>query len=372
MVYNFTVVGDDPNVASLRDWSILDLNHNGKVDVAYDSWVDLNKNNLQDADEKPVGDWQLLKDMGCNTIRVYQMPTADARLREIYKNPGDKLTFFHPSNKELFRDLYARFGIRVIIGHYLGEWTIGSGAEWQAGTDYRDPVQRKRLLDCIRVMVEEHKDEPYTLMWMLGNENFNPYDHDNAEKEVEAFLTLVNEAAKLIHKLDPDHPVGLCNWQRAHLRDIGRFAPEIDILGVTAYFGPFGFGTLWGSVKMDVDRPLLITEYGCSAINKKGQEDEDYQVKYHKRCWEDIVFNKFGNKGVGNSIGGVVFSWCDQWYLDGYPSRHDITGDPNALPKGVRGEEWFGITSQGDGSHSPFLRQLRKTYFLYKNLWREG
>ena len=64
MVYNYTVVGDDPNVQTLRDWAIVDINNNGKIDVAYDSWVDKNYNNIQDEDELAVGDWQLMKDMG--------------------------------------------------------------------------------------------------------------------------------------------------------------------------------------------------------------------------------------------------------------------------------------------------------------------
>jgi len=32
-------------------------------------------------------------------------------------------------------------------------------------------------------------------------------------------------------------------------------------------------------------------------------------------------------------------------------------------------EEWLGICGQGNGVRSPFLRELRKSYFLYKELW---
>ena len=32
-------------------------------------------------------------------------------------------------------------------------------------------------------------------------------------------------------------------------------------------------------------------------------------------------------------------------------------------------EEWFGIISQGNGKHSPFMRQLRESYFVYQNFW---
>jgi beta-glucuronidase len=33
-------------------------------------------------------------------------------------------------------------------------------------------------------------------------------------------------------------------------------------------------------------------------------------------------------------------------------------------------EEWFGLCSQGDGKDSPFKRQLRKAYFMYRDLWK--
>ena len=47
---------------------------NGIVDGPYESWVDTNKNNKQDDNEKIVGDFQLMKEMGVNTIRIYHVP----------------------------------------------------------------------------------------------------------------------------------------------------------------------------------------------------------------------------------------------------------------------------------------------------------
>jgi beta-glucuronidase len=306
VIYNFTVVGDDPNVENLRDWNILDLNGNGKNDLAYDVWVDKNLNNIQDPDEPAVGDWQLLKDMGTNTIRIYQMPSDDERIRAYYQSKGAKLTFGHPPNKEIYRDLYARYGIMTAVGHFFGEWGIGSGALGSSGTDYTNPQQRQHLLDGIRVMVEEHKDEPYTLMWIIGNENFNHSDFDNAETEVEAFLTLVNEAAKLIHQLDPNHPVAFCNWHTDHMSDIARLAPEIDIFGMNTYSQ--GFDEQYAKVRDSFDRPVLLTEYGTYAA-REDKLSFDIQKNYHQVSWRSIWENRYGGKKVGNSIGAMVFQW---------------------------------------------------------------
>jgi len=362
LVYTIAVVGDDPDASTLRDWMTLDLNGNKKNDVAYDSWADANGNNQQDKDEPTVGDWQLMKDMGVNAIRIYQMPSDDPRVMDLYASPGPRLNFGHAPNKEILRDLFYRFGIRVIAGHFFGEWTLGTGAVWpQEGTDYTKPEHRKNLLTAVRVMVEEHKDEPYVLMWLLGNENFNPYDQDNAETEVEAFLTLVNEAAELIHTLDPNHPVAICNWNMHHIEDIARLAPAVDIYGMNIYQSDISLE--YPKLKQIVDRPVLLTEYGFQS-KMTSVYDEGAQARYHMNVWSDIAENFAGSSGAGNSIGGVIFSWNDQWWLGGTPNKHD-SGEFLGMP----GAEWYGITGQGDGTHSPYLRTLRKTYHIYKKLW---
>ena len=362
VVYNFVVVGDDPGAETMRDWSTLDFNKNGKNDLAYDSWVDKNANNVQDPDEPAVGDWKLLKDLGANTIRIYQMPSDDQRIRAHYQAKGLNLTYDHSPNKKIFRDLYNRYGIMTAVGNFFGEWAVGAGLPYGQNTDFTNPQQRQRLLDGIRVMVEQHKDEPYTLMWILGNENFNPADLDNAETQVEAFLTMVNEAAKLIHQLDPNHPVALCNWHASHLADIARWAPAVDIFGMNAYSQ--GFDSLYVQVHNTFDRPVLVTEYGKPSY-KDDNLNFNIQKNYHKVSWNSISENRFGRSGVGNSIGGMLFQWCDMWFFAGSPSTHD-----KGELMGQEYVEWMGITGQGDGKASPFIRQLKKTYFLYQEFWK--
>ena len=104
IVYEPVKMGD--KLSSSNKWMKYDFNKNGINDTAYESWVDRNKNNRRDAGERATGDFQLLKEMGVNTIRIY-----------------------HPVNvdKTLLRDLYRRFGIRVIMDNFLG--TYGWGQE---------------------------------------------------------------------------------------------------------------------------------------------------------------------------------------------------------------------------------------------------
>jgi len=350
VVYEPVKVGDRLNEANI--WMNYDSNNNGKPDTAYDSWVDKNLNNIQDNDEPVVGDFQLLKEMGCNTMRLY-----------------------HPINakKEVLADLYNRFGIRVMMGNLLGAYTWGSGASWEKGTDYTDPVQRENMLNDVKKTVLEFKDEPYILFWLLGNENDmagsaenSTLNKTNASQVPEVYAKFVNEAARFIHELDPDHPVGISNGSLRLMKYYRQYAPEIDIVAMNAYMGPYGFGSLWKGIQMDFDRPVVITEYGVDCYDQnKNTTDEDFQARYYRGCWRDMV-------KAGNSIGGFAYIWLDSWWFCGSPAEHDTVNGAWRGPgkDSWMNDEWLGICSQGDGSQSPYLRQLRKVYYMYQKEWR--
>jgi len=301
-----------------------------------------------------------LKDLGCNTIRIY-----------------------HPVNikKEVFRDLYKRFGIKVIMGNFLGAYTWGSQASWDKGTDYTDPIQRKNMLEDVKKMVLEFKNEPYILFWMLGNENDmqgnyqnSTFNNTNARLVPAVFAKFVNEVVQMIHELDPDHPVGICNGSVRLMKHFAQDAPQLDIIGVNAYSGAFGFGTLWNAVKMDFDRPVVITEYGIDCYDQNNKRiDEDSQANYYKGCWRDIVNNSYNHKGVGNSLGGFAYTWLDSWWFCGSPFEHDVEIGAWRGPSrdSWMNDEWMALCSQGDGKSSPFLRQLRKVYYMFKEEWRQ-
>jgi len=351
VTYSPTKVGQSPDEGTLGNWMFEDFNQNGKIDGPYDAFVDKNRNNKQDKDEPNVGDFQLMKDMGVNTIRLYHHP--------------------HKVNKELLRAMYKKYGIMVIMGDFLGKYTMGSGAEWVEGTDYTNPVHKKNMLRSVREMVEEFKDEPYILMWLLGNENVYGVAC-NANTNPKAFFKFANEAARLIKSLDKNHPVALCNGDTLFLDVFAKNSSDIDIFGANAYRGNYGFGFLWKSVRGLADKPAFITEYGCPAYanGKTYKEAEELQAAYHRGCWEDIRNNMAFEEGEGNALGGVIFEWVDEWWKAYEPFIHDKKGlFTGPFPDGYMHEEWLGICGQGDGSLSPYLRHLRKSYFLYQELW---
>jgi beta-glucuronidase len=355
---------DDGTLDVSRDWSVADYNNNGIIDGPYEAWVDANRNNRQDSNGKPVGDFALMKEMGINTLRLYH---------------------YSGINKQLLKDGYDNYGFMYMIGNFLGMYGVDSGAEWFSGTDYTDPKQKENMINSVRKMVEEYKNEPYVLMWVLGNENNygtvagvedkSVGTSNQAQKQPDAYYKFVNDCAKLIKSLDPQQrPVAICNGDVYLLNYCAKNAPDLDIYGANAYRGEHGFGLLWQDVMNEYGKPVVITEYGCPAYAEGWSvaNIEVGQAKYHKGCWNDIEDNLAGvDGGVGNALGGVIFEWTDEWWKSGSsPEFHTEAPQWNGpFLDGKAYEEWFGICSLGDGKDSPFKRQLRSVFFMYKTLW---
>ncbi|MFN0117087.1 MAG: glycoside hydrolase family 2 TIM barrel-domain containing protein [Elusimicrobiota bacterium] len=351
------------------DWMKEDHDMDGEPDAPYQSWVDLNGNNRKDSNDPVVGDFQLLKDMGANAIRLYR--------------PGRKLEY-NPNefNKKTLRELQSKYGVYVIMGDFLGAYTIGSGASWEEGTDYTDPVQLENMRLALKNYVLDHRREPYVLMWLLGNENLMPSDYSGvnatrtkASQQTRAYLTFVNEMADMIHKLDPDHPVAVGNLGLSSLEEHALYAGNVDIFGANLYLGRDGFGSTWKNVNEMFDRPVMITEFGCDAFDSRtDKENEKAQAEYHQGNWDNIARYQAGQPTLGNSIGGVIFEFIDEWWKSrqgGEQAQEGTKDSPMAFPDGWSSEEWFGVVSRGNGS-DPLIRQPRLAYKIYKDkLWKK-
>ena len=342
VAYAPTKIGESPDEGTLTDWTKSGFD-------PYKAWVDKNCNNAQDPGEECVGDFKLMKDMGANAIRIYDHEAN--------------------ANKDVYEDLYRRYNIMVMMGDLLGTYAVGSGVSWYRGTNYADPVQQERLKARVRKMVEAYKDEPYILMWVLGNET--NYGVANSSKRFpRPFYSFVNQVAKMIKEIDPDHPVALCNGDTLYLDIFSELCPDVDILGMNSYRGWHGFG-FWQDVKRLAGKPVIVTEFGAPAYweGHLSADAEEAQAEYHRGAWGDILYNTAGY-GCGNALGGVVFEWVDEWWKAYEPSLHDTHKQwPGPVKGGWFFEEWLGLTSQGDGKHSPYMRQLRKGYYAYKEMW---
>lgn len=372
VTYAPTPVGTGPHTDPVfhTRWMMTDTNHNGIMDAPYEAWVDKNGNGQQDEDEPAVGDFRLMQEMGVNAIRMYLPVLSDQS--------------YDPSlvNKPLLRDMAQRYGIYLIAGDYLGAYTIGSGAAWDKGTDYTDPEQRRKMKAVVRAKVMDLKDEPFVLLWLLGNENNMNVDYlghnatrTNAAAHPREYAEFLNELAEMIHELDPNHPVAVGNIESGLAEYYRQYAPAVDIFGMNSYRGREGFGPLWEEARKVFDRPVVITEFGADAYFTGKGEDEDQQEDYFRGNWRDIAFHLAGGPSTGNAIGGVIFEYVDEWWKDAFGDPDDRQNPAGQFPMpfadGMDNEEWYGVVSQGSGQHSPFERRLRKTYEYFRTMWAE-
>ncbi len=323
-------------------------------------------------------DGKLMKAMGVNTVRFYKAG----------KDPSEVKAVIH--------GLYKKYGIRTLMGTYLGFWN------WPppnyADADFREKTRTETL-----EMVRLYKDSPGLLMWVLGNENNYSFDltpnlqrwtNDaidalptaEAQREAKAriYYSFVNDLAKEIKQIDPKHPVVMGAGETSSLQFAKLVAPDIDVIGMIAYRGP-SFGNLFRQVKQKFDKPVLMIEYGADSFNAlKREPDEQSQAQFLQEQWQDIARNTNPARG-GNCLGGVVFEWNDEWWKgnENLPhtwSVHEEAGhwanasyyyDAEVSDHMNMNEEWFGIVGLEPDTRENHIdkRMPKKAYRVLQELW---
>jgi hypothetical protein len=336
----------------------------------YDWW--------QDPHKPWMTDGKLMQAMGLNTIRIYQTGENAESVRQV------------------IRDLYDNYHIRVILGNWLGFWEYP--CPFYGDKNFQERI-KKEVLDMVRL----YKDEPGVLMWILGNENnyscigtVNPWSTEEIDKEpdpqkqkqmrAKIYYSFVNELAREIHGLDPLHPVALGNGELIGLDSANQECPDIDAVACIIYRGKT-FGNLFKSLKMTFDRPVLLSEFGADSYDAYvKKEDQNMQAFFLESQWRQIYENVSDNKeGVGNCIGGAMFEWSDEWWKHNQNDRdswsvHDTESNWSngsyyfdiKAPKNMNmNEEWFGIVALSpeivDGINK---RVPKKAYYVVKEFWK--
>ncbi len=331
----------------------------------YDWWTDPNR--------PWIVDGKLMKEAGINCVRFYQTGEDPEAV------------------KRVISDLYNLYGIRTILGHWLGFWEYPYPA--YGDKDFREKI-KKEVLD----MVREFKDQEGLLLWILGNENnysfsgqVNPWTSEEIEKEsdlnkkinlrAKIYYSFVNELAGEIHRLDPNHPVALGNGELRWLDFAKEFCPNIDLVACIVYRGKT-FGNLFGTLKKTFDKPLLISEFGADAYDAyKTREDEDMQSFFLESQWKEIYKNLAKDRGEGNCLGGIIFEWTDEWWKHRDPYIHNIEAgwsngsyyfDIKAPGNLNMNEEWFGIVAISEETEAGINKRIpRKSYYVLREFWKD-
>jgi len=289
----------------------------------------------------------LLRYMGVNAIRVYAgIP------------------------KQWIEYIYKEYGIYTMLNHSFGRYGLTLDGAWYPNTDYSDPRVIDLLMKETAALVEEYKNTPGLLLYLLGNENNYGLFWEGAETEdipvAERKSTakaldmykLFNKATVGMKAIDKSHPVAICNGDLLFMEIIVKECKDVDIYGTNMYRGS-SFGDAFERVKKEYGKPILFTEFGTDAYNEVTQEeDQASQAKYLVKNWKEIYENAAGLGKSGNSIGGFTFQFSDGWWKFGQTknlSIHDVNAswaNGGYLHDFVQGEnnmneEWFGICAKG-------------------------
>ncbi|MDD2673889.1 MAG: glycoside hydrolase family 2 TIM barrel-domain containing protein [Flavobacterium sp.] len=289
----------------------------------------------------------LLKNMGVNVIRQY--------------------TGVQP---KWIQYIYEKYGIYTMLNHSFGRYGLTLNGNWVANTEYSDSRTRKLLLKETKDMVQEYKNTPGLLLFLLGNENNYGLFWDGAETEnipledrkstvrAHSLYKLFNEAVLEMKQIDASHPIAICNGDLLFLDIIKTECPDIDILGTNMYRG-VSFGDAFAKVKNEINKPILFTEFGADAFNTiNNTEDQKSQAYYMVGNWKEIYENAAGIGKAGNSLGGFTFQFSDGWWKYGQTKNLDIHDNNASWSNGgysldLEGtnnnmnEEWFGICAKG-------------------------
>jgi hypothetical protein len=289
----------------------------------------------------------LLKNMGVNVIRQY--------------------TGVQP---KWVQYIYEKYGIYTMLNHSFGRYGLTLNGNWVPNTEYSDSRTRKLLLKETKDMVQEYKNTPGLLLFLLGNENNYGLFWDGAETEnipledrkstvrARSLYKLFNEATLEMKQIDASHPIAICNGDLLFLDIIKTECPDIDILGTNMYRG-VSFGDAFTKVKNEINKPILFTEFGADAFNTiNNSEDQKSQAYYMVGNWKEIYENAAGIGKAGNSLGGFTFQFSDGWWKYGQTKNLDIHDNNASWSNGgysldLEGtnnnmnEEWFGICAKG-------------------------
>jgi hypothetical protein len=306
---------------------------------------------LRDRPDRYLVDFPLIAAKGANTVRIYSSFMTTAMLDAARAN-----------------------GLYVIPNFEVATAQLGC----TAGKDF--------MRDRFRDMVNEWKNHPAILYWLVGNEiNRSLTNTDLCNN----WYPQLDSMALAAHQAEGTsfHPVSTANSDTPGLGDICQAncsddtrMPNLDLWGVQVYRGCSLASTFLDYQKPDCARPLVVTEFGVDAWDSlsggTGAENPTLQANCMEQMLGDADQNLALRAAGGVSSGQVVFSWADEWWKTTCTGSdwalHDTctSWTQPAYPDPAINEEWWGLA--GVNPADPNARLLRASADKVSVAWNLG
>jgi hypothetical protein len=173
------------------------------------------------------------------------------------------------------------------------------------GFDYNDEAAVAEQFRALRKDVLKYRDHPALLAWIIGNELNHSYSNPRV-------FDAVNDVARMIHELDPNHPVttAMSGFHPEVIAEALKRAPALDFLSFQNYGSLFSLPK-W-IMETGLARPFMVTEWGTigywemektrwgAPVELTSSEKADVIL----RAWREVLAPL-----EGQLIGSYVFKW---------------------------------------------------------------
>jgi hypothetical protein len=208
-------------------------------------------------------------------------------------------------------DAAAANGIRVINGFWLQP---GGGPGSGGCVNYvTDANYKATTLTEIQRWVTAYRAHPGVLMWNVGNESVlgmqNCFSGAELEAQRTAYTRYVNDAARAIHAIDPNHPVTSTDAWTGAWPYYKANSPDLDLYAVNAYNAVCRVRQDW--ISGGFTKPYILTEGGPAGewevpndANGVPTEPTDVQKRDgYANAWNCLMSH------AGVALGGTLFHY---------------------------------------------------------------
>ncbi|QJX49088.1 hypothetical protein HMJ29_20120 [Hymenobacter taeanensis] len=262
-----------------------------------------------------------LKAAGANSVRLWSGDYADDRLDE--------------ANRQ---------GLTVL----LGLWMVHESKKF----DYYNNGEVERQKARLRQQVLRYRHHPALLGWSVGNE----INYESANPQL---YRAINDVARMIHELDPYHPVTTTLTSTLeNLNRVKRLCPDLDFISINA------FGNLISLPQrlkaQDWEGPYLVTEFGARGYWESPKTVWGASKEQTSTQKAQFTRERYKRSILGNPrecLGSYAFYWGNKFeYTATWFSLFTPTGEKTATVDALQ-ELWTGTPPI---NLSPEIQEIRR------------
>jgi hypothetical protein len=175
----------------------------------------------------------------------------------------------------------------------------------RSGFDYDDQEAVARQRESFRETILSYRDHPALLLWIVGNELNHSYSNPRV-------YDAVNDVARMIHELDPNHPVttAMEGFRPDVVSEALKRAPELDFLSFQAYGGLFSLPERMRLAGFT--QPFMVTEWGTIGWWEMERTPWGAPVELTSSEKADVILRALQEALTpleGQLLGSYVFKW---------------------------------------------------------------